>query len=207
MPPAPPLAPPPPLRHLSLWLLLGCLLTLRPGPAAAQSEEAFFRVERTQVDQRDGRLRVDADLIYHLNDTAREAISSGVPLTLEWSARLLQRRDWIWDDTLAEVRHGFRLTYFALGDRYLVHRQHDGVTLTYLHLNDALAAIGRVRDLDLAAADSLTPGQDHYGEFRGELIVEELPTPVRLWAYISSEWRLISDWQAWPVDLATMAAE
>lgn len=190
-----------PVRPLLPWLLgLALALGALAMAALAETSVPFFSIQRTQADLRDSELRIDADLRYRLTATAREAVASGIPLTIEWRLRLVEDRAWLWDLVTTEIVQGFRLTYFSLGDRYLVHRQHDGVTLTYVHLDDALAAIGRVRDLNLGQVPGLS-GDSHYGEFRGELIIEELPTPVRLWAYVSPEWRLVSDWLPWSLGL------
>jgi hypothetical protein len=49
----------------------------------------------------------------------------------------------------------------------------------------------------LLTDQSLDRGPDYSIRLRGSLDIESLPTPVRLIAYISSDWNMVSKWYKW----------
>ena len=74
-----------------------------------------------------------------------------------------------------------------------------GVQYSFRDLEEALEYVGNVYDLPLIDANLLKPHQTYQVRMRADLEIESLPTPVRLWAYLGSDWNLQSDWHQWPL--------
>ena len=144
-------------------------------------------------------VRVDADVDFELSDTAREALESGVPLVLEIQIQVLRQRKWLWDRPAAEVLQRNRIQYHALSQRFVVVNLNTGVQGSYRYLSSALAAVGRLRDFPLLDRQLLRADTRYKARLRARLDIESLPTPMRLWAYTASSWRLSSPWYKWPL--------
>lgn len=148
----------------------------------------------------DGVYRISARVDIQLGDTVRQALNNGVPLLIELQIEVLRNRDWLWPVTEARLSQRFGLVYHALSQNYLVGNHSSGVQLSFRELEGALAYIGDLYDLPFIDEKLLKPDQQYTLRMRAQLDVESLPTPIRLWAYISSDWSLDSDWYQWPLN-------
>ena len=192
-----------PIRHGSrpwLPLLLGLLLSLGATAAAAEVRDSSFQVQQARSLLVDGVYRISAQVEYKLGDQALEALLHGVPLVLEIRIQVTRQREWLWDEQVAQLRQRYQLRYHALSERYLLHSFYTGVQQSYHVLEDALQAIGTLYDLPLLDARLLAPDGQYQLRLRADLDIEELPTPIRLWAYLSSGWGVKSDWYTWPLE-------
>lgn len=141
--------------------------------------------------------RLGAHVDFDFNDTLNDALYNGVPLLIELRIEVLRDRTWLWSESIAELRQRFKLEYHTLGRRYLASNYSTGGQHSFATLNDALAYIGNIYDLPLIDAQLLEPGEVYYVRMRADIDVEALPTPVRAWAYLGSEWSLKSKWYQW----------
>jgi hypothetical protein len=179
-------------RHLLLALVSLCFLTL---PILAS--DAQIRDVRTLLS--DGVYRLGARIDFSLNDTLQQALQNGVPLVLELRIEVIRERDWLWAERAAQLRQRFGLQFHALTRRYLVDNYSTDVQYSFLELEEALDYIGNIYDLPLIDANLLKPQYTYWVRMRADLDIESLPTPVRLWAYLGSDWSLQSDWHQWPL--------
>lgn len=187
-------------RH-QRWLM-GLLLCVLWSPAikAADPGAGSFQVRDARSLLADGVYRVSAQVDYQLGTQALDALSHGVPLVLELSIQVRQQREWMWNHVVAELRQRHQLRYHALSRRYVVNNFHTGVQRSYYKLADALHSIGSLYDLPLLDERLLTSGRAHQVRMRADLDIEALPTPIRLWAYVSPEWERQSEWYTWPLE-------
>lgn len=179
-------------RHLPLLLLLLCGMV-----APAVASDTTIRDARTLLV--DGVYRVGAKIDFTLNETLQEALQNGVPLVLELRIEVIHEREWLWATRVAYLRQRFGLEYHALTQLYLVDNFSTGAQHSFRKLDEALEYIGNVYDLPLIDANLLKPEQTYQVRMRADLEIESLPTPVRLWAYLGSDWSLESDWYQWPL--------
>ena len=179
-------------RHLLLALVALCFLTLPTLASDAQIHDV-----RTLLS--DGVYRLGARIDFRLNDTLQQALQNGVPLVLELRIEVIRERDWLWAERAAELRQRFGLQFHALTRRYLVDNYSTDVQYSFLELEEALDYIGNIYDLPLIDANLLKPQYTYWVRMRADLDIESLPTPVRLWAYLGSDWSLQSDWHQWPL--------
>lgn len=178
--------------HLSLWLLSCCLL-LPPANAG----DVQIRDTRTLLV--DGVYRVGAHVDLALNETLQEALHNGVPLILELRIEVIREREWFFRERAAELIQRFELEFHALTKSYLVRVLSTGTQHSFRTLDDALGFIGNVYDLPLIDENLLRAGRKYWVRMRADLDVEALPTPIRVWAYLGSEWSLQGDWHRWPL--------
>jgi hypothetical protein len=163
-------------------------------------EDSAFEVREARSLLVNGVYRISAQVEYRLGDQALEALQHGVPLVLEIRIQVYRQREWLWSEQVAELRQRYQLRYHALSQRYLVLSFNTGVQQSFQHLDDALHTIGTLYDLPLLDARLLAPGGEYQLRLRADLDIEELPTPIRLWAYLSSGWGVKSDWYSWPLE-------
>ena len=186
-----------PVRQRALWLLLLAALCLLSSNAWSR-ETRIIDVRTLVVD---GVYRLGARVEIDFNETLPEALHNGVPLLIELRIEVLRKRKWLWlwPELVADLRQRFKLEYHVLSRRYLVYSYASGVRQSFRSMDGALEYIGNVYDLPLIDAQLLNPSQNYIVRIRADIDVEALPTPVRLWAYLGSEWSLKSRWFEWPL--------
>ena len=91
----------------------------------------------------------------------------------------------------------YEIQYHALTDQYLLHNKNSGAHLIFSSLDSALFSLGHVRQLPLIDASLLEADADYLVRVRSRLDFRSLPVPLQLKAYLSSEWRVSSEWYPW----------
>jgi hypothetical protein len=140
---------------------------------------------------------LEADFEITLTHTLEDALNKGVPLhfTLEFE---LVRPRWYWlNETLANTRQQYRLSYNALTRQYRV-----GVRTLYRNfasLPEALEFMSRVRVREIAESGALSKGGSYRAALRLRLDSSQLPRPFQVSAVGSREWTISSDWHRWTV--------
>ena len=169
-----------------LWLLLVGLSAL----AAA----ADFTISDAQTRLQQGVYLLDADIRYQLSPEVEEALSNSVPLTFTIEMQVHRDRALLWDETVHSLQQRFRLTYHALAQQYVVNNLNSNQLHSFPTRAAAMQFIGKIRDFPLLDKSLLDPTQSYQISLRAELDIESLPAPLRLVAYLSKQWRLVSDW-------------
>ena len=175
----------------AVWLLLALCLLATPLSARETT------ISNTRTLLVDGVYRLGAHVDFDFNETLYDALHNGVPLLIELRVEVLQEREWLWSELVAELRQRFQLQYHALSRYYLVRNFSSGAQYSFRTMNEALEYIGNVYDLPLIDAKLLEPKQNYVVRMRADIDVEALPTPVRLWAYLGSAWSLKGNWKQW----------
>jgi hypothetical protein len=163
------------------------LLTMTAGAAD-------FKVlgARTQLEK--GVYLLDARIRYQFRDEPLNALQNGVPLTVELVIEVLRRRELLWDETIASLKQRFRLEYHTLSRQYVVTNLNSGEVKNFPELQAATDFLGRIDHFPLLDASLLTSGGSYFARLRAELDIDALPVPLQLVAYLSTDWRLISEW-------------
>ncbi len=139
---------------------------------------------------------LDAQFDILLSAGAQDALENAIPLVFELQVQLVRTHKWLWDSVVHERILVRQLEYHALSRSYLVRDNATGKQGVYNKLEDALFAAGSIDSLLLTDA-ALQSGRNYIVRLRGSNDVEALPTPVRLLAYVSSQWDMESDWYTW----------
>lgn len=180
-----------------MFLLLACLSAL---PVNADETRGLFKVVSAKISPVEGEYGLNAQLNIRLCRGAQEALENGVPLVIGMQVQVYQANTWIWDQIVKEFRIERQLQYHALSRRYLVRDLVSNELLSFARLADAAHELGRVADESIPGlTETLENDETYFVRLRGFLDIEALPTPVRLMAYVSSEWDIDSEWYTWPL--------
>lgn len=170
-------------------LLLAC--------SAAGAQDGGFEVRSAAARLVDGVYFVDARIDLELSDRALEALDSGVALTIQLQIEVIRKRAFLPDALVAELRQDTTLSYEPLTQRYVVRNLNSGQQQSYATLFSALSSLGRVSGLPVIDAALLARNAGHRMRLRVVLDQDTLPGPLRLIAFWSSGFRLVSEWYGW----------
>ena len=187
------------MRKLSaLMLVLTVCLAVGAGRAQEDVErEGYFEVRSASTRIVDGVHTLDARLQLVLSSEALEALSSGVPLTIELQMELIRVRRFVWDDDAASLAVRFELEYRPLSQRYIVRNLNSGDQDSFATLYSALNNLGRIQGLPVIDDALLEPDAEYRIRLRAMLQTRQYPAPLRFLFFWRSEWQLQSEWFEW----------
>ena len=177
-----------------LLLVLACCFPLQ----VAARDHGMFQLEDADTWRTGGSDYLNAQFDIELSSGAEEALRNGVPLVFELQVQVVKTHTWLWDTVDIEIIQYRQLQYHALSESYLVKDLSTDTQGNYRRLEDALRAAGKIQNL-LLTDQALDPKLNYEIRLRGSLDIESLPTPVRLIAYVSSAWDMVSKWYSWPL--------
>ncbi len=179
----------------SMQRLFCLFLLLWTGWAGA----ADFHLREVQIEKQGNQYLLSMQVDYQLSEIALEALSNGVPLTLE--VRMLVEKVWgsFWEQPPAEHRLRYQIRYLALTDLYRVVDLQSGDEESFVTRDAALHTLGDLQRMQLVTTDELSPDEEYHVRLRAELDIESLPLPLRPLAYLGKGWKLTSEWSQWPL--------
>ena len=127
-----------------------------------------------------------------LSDESRQAIDNGVPLTFVCRFAMQKKFAFLTWNTDYHA-HRFMVSRHVLSNRYLVRINNAQRPKIFASLTQTMAYISRV---SLELFGNYSSLQNEY-KMRLSLSKYELPGPMRLNAFISSDWNLDTVWIAW----------
>jgi hypothetical protein len=184
-------------RRLRRWLHLlaaSLFVSLILTPAAHASD---FFITGVHTEVKEGVYLLDADIDYRFSDEALQALSNGVPLTVQLTIEVSRVRNWWLDAEVAILEQRYSLQYHALSHQYLLRNLNSGAFYSFPHYRGAVKALGSVREFPLLDSKLILADEDYRVSMQAELDIEALPSPLRPVAYITPNWRLKSDWYSW----------
>ncbi len=158
-----------------------------------------FEVISAATQLENGVYRLSAQIEYRFSNTALDALQNGVPLTVEIEMEVRRRRSWLWDETVYALAQRFQLEYHTLSRQYLVRNLNSGERRGFPTRTAALRFMGKINDFPLLDRSLLALDERYEGALRARIDLEALPAPLRLFAYLSEDWRLNSEWRTWPL--------
>ena len=186
------------LAALCAGFVVLAVLVMQPGLAQDGLERAgYFEVRSASTRQIGGVHTLDARLQLVLSSEALEALSSGVPLTIELQLEVIRTRRFVWDDAEAELALRYELEYRPLSQRYLVRNLNSGDQDSFATLYSALNNLGRVQGLPVIDDALLEYGKNYRIRLRAMLNTQQYPAPLRLLFFWRDEWQLQSEWFEW----------
>lgn len=191
----------------AVWLAVCSLMLVitEPSTSAPEKIEAGFDIRNARTTLVNGVFVLDADISFVFSEEALEAIENGVPVTIVLEMQILRERGLIWDNLwwdkeIASVQAKLRIETRPLSKTYLVRNLNSGETRVYASFDALVEGLGRIRNFPLLDEHLLGDEGNVYLRLRALLDIESLPSPMRPWAYLSSLWRLESDWYEWPIE-------
>jgi hypothetical protein len=182
--------------RLAGLLLAGWLVSSAFSPACA-GEGELFTVDFARTQLVDGVYHLHAGLRYELSPALADALHNGVALVFEVQVEVYRVRSWWLDAHVATVTQRYRLEYHALSRLYLVTHLNTGVQQSFFRFSSVLNFLGELDAVPLLDAGLLDDGAEYEARLRTRLLVDALPLPLRVRAYLSPEWSPVSDWYSW----------
>src|SRR5690606_25286966 len=183
-----------------LLVVVVLLLGAAPRSIAQDIDPGRFDVRSAEATLENGVYYLNAWLELRLPPEAREALHSGVPLTIRLDVELVHDRRWWVDADVAELMYRYELTYHALTERYVVTNVNSRDQSSFSTLFAALNDLGRIERPPLLGAARLAPDRRYDVRLRVVLAMERLPGPWRLLAFWRREFSVASEWYQWRLD-------
>ena len=163
----------------------------------SQEDPGRFEVRSASTELRSGVYFLNARVEYRLSSDARDALDSGVPLTIQLDVEVLEyRRFWV-DLEDASLEQLYQLQRDALSERYVVKNLNSGEQLSFATLFSALNYLGRIRELPVIDVALLDDDEQYDMRIRVGLNTEDFPGPLRFLSFMRRKWSLKSDWYRW----------
>jgi hypothetical protein len=184
-------------RGLPVLLLAISLLGLSAGQAAQAADP---RIERIDPVVREGRLEIDADVRFELNNQLRDAAQRGVPLYFTADVVITRSRWWWFDHTVVNTTMTWRIVYNALTRQW---RAGAGeLSLPMASLDEAMDMVRHIRNWPVTTTDNLDAGLQYSGRLRVRLDTSMLARPFQVNALNSSAWTPATPWTDFSFALA-----
>lgn len=190
-------------RGFLVLLLATSLSGAWNGHVARAAQAADPRVERIDPIVRDGRLELDADVSFVLNDQLRDAAQRGVPLYFTADLVIKRSRWWWFDHTVVDTSLTWRIVYNALTRQW---RAGTGaLSLPVASLDQAMELVRHIRNWQVGAADQFASGVKYSGQLRVRLDTSMLTRPLQVNALNSKSWSPTTPWTAFSFAVARPA--
>lgn len=182
------------MRVLLRKPLTGLCLLLLSNISFAQ-----FSIQHAETRLIDEVYVLDAKLNYKFTEVIIEALQNGVSLTLRLTIMVERERGYWWDERIATLKQGYELKYYALSRQYELKDLNSDKQETFSHLNDVLSRLNKLKDFPLIDKHLIENDGTYRVYLQTHLDIESLPVPLRPIAYLSSQWRLSSEWYLCPL--------
>jgi uncharacterized protein DUF4390 len=158
-----------------------------------------FIVENAELNAGETEYLLNADIQFHFSKEALKALEHGIALQIDIEIQAKQIRKWLWDKKIREEVLSQRLEHHPLSNQYLVTDLNTGIKRHFHSLDRALEFLGSINDHPFLEHANLKQEQIYTAQVRARLNTESLPAPLRLSAYIASDWKLSSPWYKWTI--------
>lgn len=165
----------------------------------AAAHAGDIAIARASAQLRNDIVLVDADVEFAFSDDAIVALNSGIPLVIELELSVARPRKYLWDPELLAVRREYTIEHHPLSKQFVISDSVTGERRGFANLEQALAELGRLRDLAVAESGALGDAATLDFALRLRLRLEALPAPMIPLAYLSPAWRMSSGWYRWQV--------
>ncbi|MEE9494139.1 MAG: DUF4390 domain-containing protein [Gammaproteobacteria bacterium] len=183
-----------------IFLFPWCCLMLVGVGFADRVAADHAEIEDTRTLLIEGVYRVGARVLFDMDEKVLAALDSGVPLVVLVEIRVIRRYSFIWSTTESQLSQRYRIQFHALSERYTVEDLNKGTLQSFLYVSDLLDTIGTVYDVPVIRDSDVQGRKQYFVRMRVSFDIESLPTPIRLWAYFGSDWKLTGGWYEWPLN-------
>lgn len=182
-------------------MILSVVLFATPLPAQdAPDRNGYFNVRSATTTLNNGVRELDARLQLLLSQEANDALTSGVPLTIELNLEVIRSRRFLPDAMAAELSVQYELEYRPLSQRYIVRTLNSGEQESFATLYAALNNLGRVQGLPIIDDALLDQDSRYRFRLRALLSLRQYPAPLRMLFFWRDQWQLESEWYEWPLE-------
>ncbi len=180
-----------------VWLVLAGMIPL--AFSATPVHAHGIEINEAHTELIDDVLYLNASATIRLSEPMIDALHEGVPLDFRLRIEIIRQRDFWADDTFATLGQRYRLEYQALTQQYLIINPNSGSRHSIPTLEAALSVLGTVVRLPILDANLLDPDARYIGRILFKLDDDALPVPLRLRSYVTTDWRMKSEWFTWSI--------
>lgn len=140
---------------------------------------------------------LSADFYVPVSARMREVLELGVPVhfVLEFE---MSRSRWFWTDKkVVSKSRSYRLSYHPITRRYRL--KFSGLAREYFSIDQAIAALTRIRGWSVARTDQLDPTINYDWAVRMRLDTARLPGPLQLDVLNNQDWKLQAQWKRFKI--------
>ncbi len=166
-------------------------------PHMSRTVQKHFEICHVAAQRQDGVYLLTTQAYFGLSRDILDTLDSGVPVTFVYRIELYRDRNWMWDDTVAVLEQRYQIQYHTFSSLYIVTNLNSKARFSFVTRESALNAISHVKQFPIIDERLLLRSSAHYGRIRTRLGVWDLPSPLRMWAYLASDWRVKSEWFTW----------
>ncbi len=142
---------------------------------------------------------VNAIFKFNLGKKPLEALENGIPLTFYIEVEFEQPRSFMWAKEVIRHNHNMQLEHLPLSEQYVLTNLATKDQFSFKSLEDALLKLGRISKLAITEKKRIPSDKPLIGKIRSGLVIESLPAPMRIQAWLSSQWRASSGWHEWEI--------
>ncbi|GAA5099334.1 hypothetical protein GCM10023338_12700 [Wohlfahrtiimonas larvae] len=126
-----------------------------------------------------------------------EILQNGISLTFSYTFVVEEKVGLVWlEGDNKQTIYDYTISYNALTQQYVVESHKKRRYENFPTLSLALAYIAEPKNMSIKIIDR-EPNRAYRGGVRLKLDINELPTPLRIPAYLSKEWNLDTGWKYW----------
>ena len=174
-----------------LLLVVALALSACSDPAA----EGRFELSRVEAKWTNGWMNVTCEQQLSLSNEARNALTHGVPLTVQ--LELLLRNSGS-QTRVGNETYSYEIRYLPMSDHYQLSLSGADTVRTFPRLRHVLAELS---NLNVSFETGVLPAGDYELLARSRLDQQRMPPPMRLPVLLSSKWRHDSSWSSWPLEI------
>lgn len=179
-----------PLRALMALLAFALLFHLSPAEANG------ILIQKAQIERRDGKNFISADIEYHFPEVALKALDEGIPLTFSFIFTLDRDLPFGLAWPLYKIERSVQIRYLPLAKSYQVADLGSGAVQGFASLVAVLQTLERIRgwEVDLNALPS---DRSFMASLAFRFDIEALPLPLRIEAYVAPAWHMQNGSYRW----------
>ena len=156
-----------------------------------------FTVNHATLNADETGYTLTADIAFQLSEEVKKALKHGVALRIDIEIEARQSRRWLWDRMVRMEVLKQRLEYHPLNEQYLVTDLNAGIKRRFQNLTHALTFLGTIKNYPAFRRIAHVARTRYIARLRARLNTSSLPTPLKLFTYTSTDWRLSSPWFTW----------
>lgn len=169
----------------------------------AQSSPEY--VSRIDPVVRDGKLYIDADVVFEVSPELRNAAQKGVPIYFTADLEIVSKRWWWFDRVQVNDQQTWRVVYNALTRQWRVGTGE--LSLPEASFDDALSLVRNIRGWGVADVADLDTDKEYTGRIRVRLDTSRLPRPFQIDAFNSTAWTLATPWKDFSFSISDSARD
>ena len=178
-------------------ILIALLLLHLDWSYASQNQSIAIKDLTAEV--LNDQVQVNCEVGYRLHDSVKEALNNGIEMTFRLEIELMQTNAYWLDKVNSRLKREFTVKYHALSKQFVMKDANSDVERSFPDLYSAFYYQRRLHNATFGNLDSEHVKSNYYLRARARLVSEDLPLPLRIKSYLSSNWRPTSGWTVWQI--------